>query len=221
MKLCETQLKFAVYCARSGLGISKEHLDAERPLVRTLYRFHKYYHIRRILSRIRAPTSSQEGFDKYNNAFSLEKMRRVQNEYWCSTENLSIYRNQYYFDKSGRGSHVSYAHNNWSWWIMNSSRGFTKHGIEKIGGSIRAYVYLILSSEQAAGHGIIGDGAQAAAAPEIFVDNLEDVINKELSLEDDIARFQNVLKYARSKLDYSVGRGLYMIPLNILLKPLT
>ena len=88
---------------------------------------------------------------------------------------------------------------------MNSSRGFTKHGIEKIGDSIRAYVYLVLSSEQAARHGIIWDGAQAAAAQEIFVNNLEDVINREVSLEDDIARFQNVLKHAKSELDYSVG----------------
>ena len=101
---------------------------------------------------------------------------------------------------------------------MNSSFGFSKHGIEKIGCSIRAYVYLILSSQQAAGHGIIGDGAQASAAQEIFADNLEDVINNEVSLKDDIARFQNVLKYARSKLDYSVGRGLYMIPWNMLLE---
>ena len=80
-------------------------------------------------------------------------------------------------------------------------------------------MYLILSSQQAARHGIIGDGAQAAAAQEIFVDNLEDVIKKEVSLEDDIARL-NVLKYARSELDYSVGRGLYMVPSNMLLKPL-
>ena len=83
---------------------------------------------------------------------------------------------------------------------MNSSRGFTRHGIEKIGDSIRAYVYFVLSSQQAARHGIIGDGDQAAAAQEIFVDNLEDVINREVSLEDDIARFQNILKYARSEL---------------------
>ena len=52
-----------------------------------------------------------------------------------------------------------------------------------------------------------------------FVNNLEDVINREVSLEDDIARFQNVLKHARSELDYSVGRGLYMLPSNMLLKP--
>ena len=80
-------------------------------------------------------------------------------------------------------------------------------------------MYLILLSQQAARQGIIGDGAQAAAAQEIFFDNLEDVIKKEVSLEDDIARFQNVLKYTRSVLDYSVGRGLYMVPSNML-KPL-
>ena len=125
----ETQLTFAVHYATSGLGISTKHFDAESPLVRALYRFHTYYHVRRILSRIRVSTPSQKGFDKYNNAFSFEEVRRIGNEYGCGTENLSIYRIQYYFDKSGRGSHVSYAHNNWSRWIMNSSRGFTKHGI--------------------------------------------------------------------------------------------
>ena len=150
----------------------------------------------------------------------MEEVRRVVNEYGCGTENLSIYRNQYYFDQTGSGSHISYAHNNWSRWVMNSSRGFTKHGIEKIGDSIRAYVYLVLSSQQEVRNGIIGDGAQAAAAQEIFVDNLENVINREVSLEDDIAWFPNVLKYARSELDYSVGRGLYIIPSNMLLKPL-
>ena len=56
-------------------------MDAERPLVRALYRFDTYYYVRRILSRIQVPTLSQEGFDKYNNAFSLEEVRRVGNEY--------------------------------------------------------------------------------------------------------------------------------------------
>ena len=97
------------HCAASRLGISTEQLDAERALVRALNRFHTYYHIRRILSRIRVSTPNQEGFDKYNNAFSLVEVRRVGNEYGCGTENLSIYRNQYYFDQSGSGSHISYA----------------------------------------------------------------------------------------------------------------
>ena len=41
-----------------------------------------------------------------------------------------------------------------------------------------------------------------------------------MSLENDIGRYQNTLKYARSTLDYSVGKGLYMLPSNLLLKPL-
>ena len=69
-------------------------------------------------------------------------------------------------------------------------------------------------------YGIIRDGAQAAAAQKISVDNLKDVINREISVEDDIARFHKVFKYRRSVLDYSFGRGLYMIPSNMLLKPL-
>ena len=62
--------------------------------------------------------------------------------------------------------------------------------------------------------------AQSLAAQRIFYDNLEDVINKAVSLENDIGRYQSTLKYARSTLDYSVGRGLYMLPSNLLLKPL-
>ena len=59
---------------RRYVGISTEHLDAERPLVRALYRFHTYYHVRRILSRIRVPTPSQEGFD--NNGITTPSLWR-------------------------------------------------------------------------------------------------------------------------------------------------
>ena len=220
MKLWEVQLNFATHCATSGLGVSTEHLNAKQPLVKALYRFHAYYHVRRILKRMLTPLPGEEGFDKYNNAFSLEQVRRIGDEYGCSTKSLGIYENQYYFDRTGVGSHVSYEHNNWSRWITNSSHGFTKAGVEKISESIRAYSYLVLTSQAAARHGILGDTAPALAAQRIFYDNLEDVINKVVSLEDDIARYQSTLKYARSTLNYSVGKGLYMLPSNLLLKPL-
>ena len=53
MKLWETQINFAVHCATSGLGVSTEHLNAEQAMVRSLYRFHAYYHIRRTLRRMK------------------------------------------------------------------------------------------------------------------------------------------------------------------------
>ena len=84
----------------------------------------------------------------------------------------------------------------------------------------RAYSYLVLTSQASARHGILGTTAQSLASQRIFYDDLEDVINKAVSLENDIGRYQSTLKYARSTLNYSVGKGLYMLPSNLLLKPL-
>ena len=85
---------------------------------------------------------------------------------------------------------------------------------------MRAYSYLILTSQASARHGILGVTAQSLAAQRIFYDNLKDVINQSVSLEADIGRYQSTFKYARSTLDYLVGKGLYMLPSDMLLKPL-
>ena len=42
--------------------------------------------------------------------------------------------------------------------------------------------------------------------------NVEDVINSEVDLPSSIERYQLVLQYARSKVDFVVGSGLYMMP---------
>jgi len=81
-----------------------------------------------------------------------------------------------------RPGHYAYEHNNWSRWITNSSHGFTKYGLEKISESVRAYSYLVLTSQAFARHGILGNDAESLAAQRLFYDNLEDVINKSLSL---------------------------------------
>ena len=211
LKLWDTQLNFAVHCATSALGVSVKHLNAKQPLVRALYRFHVYYHVRRILRRIIAPLPNEENFDKYNNSCSKEEAIRVANEYGTS-RNFHIYAGRYYYWKD---SHAS-----WSKWIRPDSQGFTKAGLEKISESIRAYTYLVLTSQAGARHGILGNDAEAIVAQRLFHDNLSDVINKSVSLQDDVSRYQNTLKYARSSLDYSVGKGLYMLPSDMLLKPL-
>ena len=211
LKLWDTQLNFAFHCATSGLGVSVEHLNAKEPLIRALYRFHVYYHIRRILRQILAPLPNEENFDKYNNNCSIEQAIRIADEYGAS-RNFYIYAGHYHFWKD---SHAS-----WSKWIRPDAHGFTKAGLEKISESIRAYTYLVLTSQAGARHRILGNDAEAIVAQRLFHDNLEDVINKAVSLQDDVTRYQNTLKYARSSLDYSVDKGLYMLPSDMLLKPL-
>ena len=49
-------------------------------------------------------------------------------------------------------------------WIITQSKGFTKKGIEKISRSLRAYVYLILTSQVQARSSIVGNSAPAVDA---------------------------------------------------------
>ena len=53
----QSQLNFAVFCTSSACGVSVEHLKAKEPMIRSIYRFHIYYHIRRILKDTRNPST--------------------------------------------------------------------------------------------------------------------------------------------------------------------
>ena len=45
MRLWQTQLNFAVFCASSACGVSLAHLNyTKHPMIRSVYRFHVYYH---------------------------------------------------------------------------------------------------------------------------------------------------------------------------------
>ena len=51
--LWQSQLNFVVFCASSACGVSVEHLNAKESMIRSIYRFHVYYHIRRILNELK------------------------------------------------------------------------------------------------------------------------------------------------------------------------
>ena len=51
----QLQLNFVVFCASSACGVSVEHLNAKESMIRNIYRFHVYYHIRRILKILEIP----------------------------------------------------------------------------------------------------------------------------------------------------------------------
>ena len=46
----------------------------------------------------------------------------------------------------------------------------------------------------------------------MFLNTIENVINRRVDIPEDIRRFQNVLQYARSKVDYVIGEFIYMLP---------
>ena len=105
-----------------------------------------------------------------------------------------------------------------TWWIIETSVGFTDIGLYRISESVRAYAYLILSSQASARSPIVGNTASALTAQSAFLNNFEDIVNRRVNIQEDIKRYQNTLSYASSKVDYSVGEHLYMLPIDMTLK---
>ena len=102
-----------------------------------------------------------------------------------------------------------------TWWILEKSDGFTDVSLYKISESVRAYAYLILSSQATARSGIVGNAASAQSA---FLNNFENVVNRRVDIGEDINRYQDTLSYTSSKVDYSVGQNIYMLPSDMNLK---
>ena len=96
--------------------------------------------------------------------------------------------------------------------------GFTDVGLLRILESVRAYAYLILSSQASARSSIVGNTASSLTAQSAFLNNFENILNRRVDICEDIKRYQDTLSYASSKVDYSVGEHLYMLPSDMTLK---
>ena len=103
-------------------------------------------------------------------------------------------------------------------WIIEKSQGFTDVGLLRISESVRAYAFLILSSQASARSSIVGNTASALTAQSAFLNNFENVVNRRVNIQEDIKRYQDTLSYASSKVDYSIGQNIYMLPSNLKLK---
>ena len=216
--LWQSQLNFAVFCASSACGVSVEHLNAKEPMIRSIYRFHVYYHIRRILKILEIPLPYENSFNQYSNPYNHEKFIRICSEYGVSND-LTKWRNQKYFstwqsrawetNKPG----MSYINeNSWSRWIIEKSDGLTTLGLQKIPETVRDYAYLILTSQTSTRGQIVGIESRNLDAQRTFLNTFENIVNRRVNIPEDIRRFQKTLQYARSKVDYAIGEFIYMLP---------
>ena len=60
--------------------------------------------------------------------------------------------------------------------------------------------------------------ASALTTQKAFLNNFENVVNHRVDIQEDIKCYQDTLSYASSKVDYSVGENIYMLPSNMNLK---
>ena len=214
----QLQLNFMVFCASSACGVSVEHLNTKEPMIRSIYRFHVYYHIRRILKILEIPLPYENSFNQYNNLYNHEKFIGICSEYGVSND-LTKWRNQKYFstwqsrawetNKPG----MSYINeNSFSRWLIEKSDGLTMLGLQKLSETVRDYTYLILTSQTSTRGPIIGHEARNLDAQQTFLNTFENIVNRRVNIPEDIRRFQKTLQYARSKVDYVIGEFIYMLP---------
>ena len=214
----QSQLNFVVFCTSSACGVSVEHLNAKEPMIRSIYRFHVYYHIRRILKILEIPLPYQNSFNQYNNPYNHEKFIGICSEYGVSN-NLTKWRNQKYFStwqsrawETGKPGMSYINENSFSRWIIEKSDGLTTLGIQKLSESVRDYAYLILTSQTSTRGPIVGHEVRNLDAQRTFLNTFENIVNRRVNIPEDIRRFQKTLQYARSKVDYAIAEFVYMLP---------
>ena len=214
----QSQLNFVVFCASSACSVSVEHLNAKEPMIRSIYRFHVYYHIRRILKILEIPLPYENSFNQYSNPYNHEKFIGICSEYGVSND-LTKWRNQKYFStwqsrawETGKPGMSYINENSFSRWIIEKSDGLTTLGIQKLSESVRDYAYLILTSQTSTRGPIVGHEARNLDAQRTFLNTFENTVNRRVNIPEDIRRFQKTLQYARSKVDYAIGEFVYMIP---------
>jgi hypothetical protein len=220
--LWQTQLNFAIWLSTSGCGISVEHLNASNSMVRAVYRFHVMYQTRKTLNALKVFLPHQEGFDPFLNSFDRDSYHAILRFYDIQNIDESLWRMEKVFSsyqdkrKTWDTPGLEYIDDDsWARWILQESNGLTRIGLEKISESVREYAYLILSAQGKARTQIIGSTGPAIEAQDIFLSSFEAMIIIPKDLGGGISRFQDVLRYARSKVDFAVAENVYMIPADL------
>ena len=193
--LWQSQLNFVVFCASSACGVSVEYMNAKNPMVRSIYRFHVYYHIRRILNILEIPLPYENSLNRYNNPYNHEKFIGICSEYGVSSD-LTKWRNERYFLtwqsrawETGKPG-MSYINGNlFSRWIIEKSDGLTEAGLQKLSEIVRDYTFLILTSQTSTRGPIIGQSAKNFDAQKVFLNTFENIVNRRVHFPENIQKF--------------------------------
>ena len=149
MRLWQTQLNFAVWCTSSACGVRSAPLNYKKdPMIRAVYRFHMYYHMRRVLKRLQTPLPHETGFNATDNLI-LSQIFKICEDYRVPNDPMR-YRDEKFYWTYQRGVHWPDDYigpDSMTWWIIEGSVGFTDVGLLRISERVRAYTYLILSSQ--------------------------------------------------------------------------
>ena len=196
MRLWQTQLNFAVWCTLSACGVSPAHLNyTKHPMIRSVYHFHVYYHVRQVLKRLQTPLPHETSFNAADNPYTESEFFKICEDYGVPNDPMRYGDEKFYWTYQcgviGPDS--------MTWWIIEKSVHFTDVGLLKLSESVRAYVNLILSSQASARSSIVENAVSALTAQSAILNNFENVVNRRVDIREDIKHYQDTLSYTSSK----------------------
>ena len=145
-------------------------------MVRALYRFYVYYHVRRILRRLQVPYAA-------DNPYTNKEFFKICEDYGVS-HNPMRYRDEIFYwtyQHGVRWPDDYIGPDSMTRWIIEKSWGLTD-----VGFGVRAYEYLILSSQTSARCSIVGNMASALTTQKAFLNNFENIVNHRVDIPEDI-----------------------------------
>ena len=189
-------------------------------MIRAVYHFHVYYHLRRVLIRLQVPLPHETSFNASDNPYTESEFFKICEDYRVPNDPMKYQDEKFYwsYQCSVHWPDDYIGPDSMTRWIIEKSVGFTDVGLLRILESIRAYAYLILNSQASARSGIVGNTASALTAQSAFLNNFENIVNRRVDIREDIKHYQDTLSYALSKVDYSVGQNISMLPSDMNLK---
>ena len=163
---------------------------------------------------MQVPLPHKSGFNAADNPYTNEEFFKICEDYGVPHNPINYRDEKFYWTyQRGVGWPDDYiGPESMTRWMIEKSQGFTDVGLLRISGSVRAYSYSILSSQAYVRSGIVANTASALTAQEAFLNNFEDIVNRRVNIREDIKRYQDTPSYASSKVDYSVGENIYMLP---------
>ena len=169
-------------------------------------RFHVYFYVRLILYDLGTPLPHEDGFSKVKNVYINSACYSICDEYGVDANETWMYEDWFYttsyaiftteskvtkrspLDDVGRRA-------------ITRSTGMTRKGIDKISRSVRAYFYLVLTSQVQARSSVVGKSASAVDAQEVFKSTFKALIDEDYSISNYIQRYQDALEHALSKVN--------------------
>ena len=238
----QCQLNFALWCASAGCGVSFEnHLQADKPLLASLYRFHVYHTARRLCVAL----PGDKSYSWYENAYDSRAYKRLCAEFSVSSDihwrqkvdhgcqglgswstfmtPSGAYRHAhaaqgpFFYPKDAMRHNVDIS-GAWTTFVLDKSEGFTQACVERFNDSICRYVWAILGAQAQTRSNVLKTWTGFDAQKQ-FLANIEDAIASSVDIPSSIARYQKTLQYASTPLDFVFGIGLYLSPSDMALHP--